>query len=127
MKVFIVALLFVASTLAHPHGGDCGKPPIKPELQEYLADLRDFVALYPIEEIKQIVGAHLQDEELQNTIAFLRSDEFEDIAEEIYDSPEVQAVDQYLKNANWPWARQLARAAFSQRRMMAGKFTLRMV
>lgn len=130
MKVFVVALsaiLFVACTVAHPHGPgpnhsgeDCGKPPIKPELQEYLNDLRDFVALYPIEDIKSIVGSHLQDEELQDTIAFLRSDEFEEIAEQIANSPEVQAVDEYLKNADWPWARTVIRAALAQRRALRG-------
>lgn len=123
MKVFVVALsviLFATAALARPgHSSEeCGKPPMKPELQEYLNDLRDFVALYPIDEIKAIIGAHLQDEELQATIAFLRSDEFEDIAEEIWESPEVQAVNEYLRNANWPWARKMMRAALSQRRAL---------
>lgn len=120
MKVILFCLstaaLLVVGAYAHPC--NCEKPPMRPELQEYIQDLRDFAALYPVEEIKAIVGAHLNDVELQNTLAFLRSDEFEDIAEQIADSPEVRAVEEYLKNANWPWARTLIRAALAQRRAM---------
>lgn len=133
MKVFVVvlsAILLAAVAVAHPHhhhghdhsgsneSGDGCKPPLRPELQEYLNDLRDFVALYPIDEIKQIIGAHLQDEELQATIAFLRSDEFESIADQIGESPEVQAVLAYLRDADWPWVRRMLRAALAQRRAM---------
>lgn len=145
MKVFVVALLavlLVVPALAKPHKPHHGhssessesreshegcappkppkptKPPVRPELQEYINDLRDFVALYPIEEIKEIIGAHLQDEELQATIAWLQGEEFDDISDQIKDSPEVQAVGAYLKNADWPWARKMLKAALAQRRAL---------
>lgn len=146
MKLFLVilsALLFASMAIAHPHhehghhhghgshshehshsseSGDCDrpKPPSGPEWEQYLRDLRDFVALYPIEEIKEIIGAHLEDEELQATIAFVRSDEFEDIAEQIAASEEVQAVKEYFKNANWPWVKRMVRMAMAQRRNRGG-------
>lgn len=151
MKVFVVvlsAVLLASVALAHPHhhhphhhsspedssdsdshdSSDCGKPkpPVRPELQEYLNDLRDFVALYPIDEIKQIIGEHLEDPELQATIAFLQSDEFEDLAEQIVESPEVQAVLQYLKDADWPWAKKMLKAALQQRRALRnGNFLMK--
>lgn len=143
MQVYVVvlsAILLATVALAHPHphphphhhhhshedssdsdshdSSDCGKPPVRPELQEYLNDLRDFVALYPIEDIKQIIGEHLEDPELQATIAFVQSDEFEDLAEQIVESAEVQAVLQYLKDADWPW---VLRAALQQRRALSSR------
>lgn len=150
MKVFlsvvVAALLCVAVTVAkpnhpphghphppphHPHSHEssgsssseeCGNPPAaRPELQEFINDLKDFLALYPIDNITEIVKAHLQDEELQETLAYLRSDEFEAIAEIIGDSQEVQAVKRYLKHADWPWAKKMLKTALTYGRLMRGR------
>lgn len=148
MKVFVVicAVILFAAAQAHPHhhhgpdhensssgdsnssSGDCEKPPpppaVRPELQAFINDLKDFYALYPIDEIKEIVQAHLADPELQATIAFLRSDEFEDLVEAIAQDPDIQAVGEYLANANWPWAERMLKTMMQQRKALrlVGKY-----
>lgn len=145
MKVLIVvcAVVLLVGAHAHPHhghdhhgsdsenssgdnssSGDCEKPPppppppIRPELQAFIDDLKEFYALYPIDEIKEIVRAHLEDPELQATIAWVRSDEFEELAEAIARDPDVQAVGEYFANADWPWAEKMMRTMLQQRKAL---------
>lgn len=115
LQIAIVFLGFMALTSARPNLKDFESSfsalqhddEIPEELKQLLRDLNDFVHLYPIEEIKDIIQRHWSDEELQATLKFIQSKEFRDIGRTIAKTPEAQAIAQYLRDAPWPWVHQL--------------------
>lgn len=116
MKCFL-AILFVASAALampnnhhhHHHGGPSTHPghPHAPhmshELWQFAEDLGDFQELYPMEQIEAIVQSYFQDESFQATLAFLASPDFERIIRTIGETTEIEAVHNYIINADWPW------------------------
>ncbi|XP_059612536.1 uncharacterized protein LOC132259022 [Phlebotomus argentipes] len=120
MKVLICLSLFVAVTLALPprplpdfddeHDHDHSfprpmpgpRPPmpedISPELQELHRDVMDFVKLLPHREMHKLVKqAFKNDEEMRETIRYLRSPAFHEVMKEIEALPEVQALGQHFQ------------------------------
>lgn len=73
------------------------------ELWEFIGHVNDFVQMWPKNEIRQIVRSHMSDPELRATLDFIQSPRFEEIVRVISETPEAQAIERYIGEANWPW------------------------
>uniref|UniRef100_A0A1L8DRD0 Putative microvillar protein with insect allergen related repeat n=1 Tax=Nyssomyia neivai TaxID=330878 RepID=A0A1L8DRD0_9DIPT len=109
MKVLICLSLCVAATVAlrlpagfqrpRPEdGGHQAVPPhipehISPELEELLLDMHDFVAILPHKQLKKLVKtAYKNDEQLRQTVMYMRTPHFHGIMKEISELPEVHEL-----------------------------------
>lgn len=90
-----------------PMNGDRPTHPIAeelhPELHAFLADVRDFLNLYPRNEIRNLFRAKMQDPEFRATMKIFRTPEFQEIIHAISETPEAQAIGRYFATADWPW------------------------
>lgn len=78
-------------------------PEIHPELHTFMADIRDFLNLYPRHDIRNLFRTKMQDPEFRATMKFFRTPEFQEIIHAISETPEAKAIGQYFATADWPW------------------------
>lgn len=104
--VLLLSLIALVSALSSPPRlprPEHPFPEIRPELIEFINDLKDFFRLYPRSEIRSIVREHWQDEELRSVARFVRTTQFQDVVHAIVATPEFRNIVQYLSEADWPW------------------------
>lgn len=88
MKFFVIVFIFVTVAVA-----------LATETRDLQQDLKDFVDLIPVDELKEITCKYKDDEEVQKAVKYLRSEEFAGLVANVREKESWISFKKYLTDA----------------------------
>lgn len=73
-----------------------------PNYRDVMAEVQEFLKLLPMDKIQILHDAYVQDVQYQETMRFLKSDQFQKVKMNIVITKEFACIHSYF-NDKWPW------------------------